>query len=183
MLLNTVVNKFSENEDTLQDLEKKINPFLDEDEQVSFSYFLERLLSDIMAMQESWPFQKPVNKKQLRHYYDMIKEPMDLETMTRRVGKHGYRSRAQFYRDMELIFNNSKQFNGEQSEYTAKAKKLLDITKEKLYQEIADDYLAKLEEKIQERALDEHGDLESLGTFQNIFSCRPFRLSFLIFLS
>ena len=70
---------------------------------------------------------------------------------------------------MELIFNNSKQFNGEQSEYTAKAKKLLDITKEKLYQEIADDYLAKLEEKIQERELDEHGDLESLGTFLSLY--------------
>ena len=63
---------------------------------------------------------------------------------------------------MELIYNNSKQFNGEQSEYTAKAKKLLDFTKDKMYQEVADDYLAKLEEIIQEESGDQ-GELESVG--------------------
>ena len=76
---------------------------------------------------------KPVNKKQMKHYYDRIKEPMDLETISTRIDKNVYHSRNEFLRDMELIFNNSNEFNGESSEYTLKAKKLLDITKEKLY--------------------------------------------------
>ena len=90
-------------------------------------------------MQESWPFQKPVNKKQLKHYYEKIKEPMDLETMGKKVQQHAYHSRSEFFRDMELIWSNSKDFNGEQSEFTSKAKLLVDITKEKMYQAYNDD--------------------------------------------
>ena len=66
---------------------------------------------------------------------------MDLEKISGRVARYGYRGRAQFLRDMELIYNNSKQFNGEQSEYTAKAKRLLDFTKGQLYQAAHNDYL------------------------------------------
>ena len=53
MLMEKVVNKFSENEDTLQELEKKINPLLDENEQVKFSFILESVLTKIMQMQVS----------------------------------------------------------------------------------------------------------------------------------
>ena len=49
--MEKVVNKFSENEDTLQELEKKINPLLDENEQVKFSFILESVLTKIMQMQ------------------------------------------------------------------------------------------------------------------------------------
>ena len=115
-----------------------------------------------MFFQDSWPFQKPVNRKQLKVYYEKIKEPMDLEKISGRVARYGYRGRAQFLRDMELIYNNSKQFNGEQSEYTAKAKRLLDFTKGQLYQAAHNDYYAELEAKIQEREIE--GDVESLGT-------------------
>merc|ERR1711860_336916 len=55
-----------------------------------------------------------------------------------------------------------KQFNGEQSEYTAKAKRLLDFTKGQLYQAAHNDYYAELEAKIQEHEIE--GDIESLGT-------------------
>ena len=58
----------------------------------------------------------------------------------------------------------SKEFNGEQSEYTQKARKLLEITKEKLFLAYSDD-MARLEEKIseaQQRAIDQ-ADVDSLG--------------------
>ena len=69
---------------------------------------------------------------------------------------------------MELIFNNSKEFNGEASEYTLKAKKLLDITKEKLYGDSQGtaDAAKTLEDKlkeIQQRAI-ERAEVDSLGT-------------------
>jgi len=44
-------------------------------------------------MQESWPFMKPVNRKQMKVYYEMIKEPMDLEAVSKKVAKHAYHSR------------------------------------------------------------------------------------------
>ena len=165
-LLEATIMKFQDNEERLIQLEKAINPLLDDNDQVAFSYILESILNDnIKPLQESWPFQKPVNKKQMKHYYEKIKEPMDLETMGKKVQKHAYHRRADFLRDMELIYKNSKEFNGEQSDYTTKAKKLLDITKEKLYHAYADD-MARLEEKISEtqlRAIDQ-ADVDSLGT-------------------
>ncbi len=103
-----------------------------------------------------------MNRKQLKVYYEKIKEPMDLEKISGRVAHYGYKGRAQFLRDMELIYNNSKQFNGEQSEYTAKAKRLLDFTKGQLYQAAHNDYYAELEAKIQECEIE--GDVESLAT-------------------
>jgi len=165
-ILEAVIKKFEENEDSLQKLEKAINPLLDDNDQVAFSFMLESILNhNIKPLQESWPFQKPVNKKQLKHYYEKIKEPMDLETMGKKVQQHAYHSRSEFFRDMELIWSNSKDFNGEQSEFTSKAKLLVDITKEKMYQAYNDD-MARLEELIQEsqqRAI-EQADVDSLGT-------------------
>ena len=164
-LMEVVVAKFSENEEPLIRLEKAINPLLDDNDQVGLSFMFETFLNEnIKPLQESWPFMKPVNKKQLKNYYERIKEPMDLETMAKKVSKHVYHSRAEFFRDMELIYNNSREFNGENSEYTLKAKKLVDITKEKLYDTYAEDML-RLEEKIsevQQRAIDQ-AEADSLG--------------------
>ena len=163
-LWEVVVSKFTEKEEALMRLEKAINPLLDDDDQVALTYILESVLNDkIKSMQESWPFMKPVNKKQMKHYYDMIKEPMDLETIGKRVSKHMYHTRDEFWNDIDLIHKNSIQFNGPDSEYTHKAKKILDVTKEALISYA--DYLTQLEQKIrevQQRAIDQ-ADVDSLG--------------------
>lgn len=44
-------------------------------------------------------------------YYDEIKEPMDFETMGKKLDKHQYATMEQFARDMFLVFNNCRQFN------------------------------------------------------------------------
>lgn len=36
-------------------------------------------------MPEAWPFLKPVNKKQVKDYYSVIKKPIDMETMGKRI--------------------------------------------------------------------------------------------------
>ena len=163
-LLDVVIAKFTEKEENLMRLEKAINPLLDDNDQVALTYILESILNDkIKSMQESWPFMKPVNKKQMKHYYDMIKEPMDLETISKRVSKHMYHTRDDFLNDIDLIHKNSVQFNGPNSEYTHKAQKILDVTKEALIS--YSEYLTQLEEKIrevQQRAI-EQADVDSLG--------------------
>ena len=41
---------------------------------------------DVLAQHEnSWPFRKPVDKEKVRDYYDVIKQPMDLETVQKKV--------------------------------------------------------------------------------------------------
>jgi hypothetical protein len=65
-------------------------------------------------------------------------------------------SRYEFFHDIELIYKNSLQYNGETSEYTLKAKKLVETTQETL-DEYAD-HLEGLEMKIreaQQRAIDQ----------------------------
>jgi len=62
--------------------------------QVALTYILQSILNEkLKTMQESWPFMKPVNRKQLKVYYEMIKEPMDLETVEKKISKHNYHSR------------------------------------------------------------------------------------------
>jgi len=162
-LFEVVVGKFSENEEALMRLEKAINPLLDDNDQVAFTYVLQKVLNDtVKSMQESWPFMRPVNKKQMKHYYDVIKQPMDLETMGNKVNRHAYHSRAEFLQDLNLIYNNSVQFNGPDNEYSHKARKILDVAANELE---SYDYLNDLELKIrsvQEREIDQD-EMVSLG--------------------
>lgn len=39
------------------------------------------------AMKEAWPFLKPVNLKQVPFYKKIIKKPMDLSTVRKRLGE------------------------------------------------------------------------------------------------
>ena len=94
-------------EDKLMRLEKAINPLLDDDDQVAFSFILDQLLTQkMMAIQDSWPFHNPVNRKFVPDYYDVIERPMDLGTIRKNVQKHLYQNRGQFMEHVELIVSN-----------------------------------------------------------------------------
>ena len=77
------MTKFTEQEDRLMRLEKMINPLLDDNDQNALSYILDNIINEkIKSMSESWPFMKPVNKKMVKDYYEVIKNPIDLEAIT-----------------------------------------------------------------------------------------------------
>ena len=89
---------------------------------------------------------------------------MDLETISRKITSHKYHTRADFVKDMKLIYQNSLDFNGENSEFTAKAKTLIDTVEDTLIPFA--DHCESLEANIreaQQRAI-EQADLDSLGT-------------------
>merc|ERR1719348_1234998 len=164
-IMDRVVMRFTENEDRLMKLEKMINPLLDDNYQNALTYILDNILNEkIKTMQESWPFMKPVNKKQVKDYYEKIKQPMDLETISRKITSHKYHSREEFVRDMKLIYQNSLAFNGENSEFTHKAKILVDTVEDTLipFAEHCESLEVSIRET-QQRAL-EQADLDSLGT-------------------
>lgn len=46
---------------------------------------LQTILNVILQHKDSWPFHKPVDKKEVPDYYDVIKYPMDLKTMAERL--------------------------------------------------------------------------------------------------
>lgn len=47
----------------------------------------------------------------LGRYYDEIQHPMDFGTMLTKLNENKYQSMEQFKEDMELVFNNCRQFN------------------------------------------------------------------------
>lgn len=164
-MLELCIDRFAEKEERLMRLEKAINPLLDDDDQVAFDYILDNIVNQkLFSMQESWPFMKPVNKKNVKDYYEIIQSPMDLSTIAKKVKNHKYHSRAEFMHDMELISTNSIRYNGQDSAFTQKAEILLQVTKDSLAEYEA--HLDALEKKItlaQERAL-EQAETDSLCT-------------------
>ncbi|KQS38511.1 transcription initiation factor TFIID subunit 1 isoform X2 [Drosophila erecta] len=122
----------AEREDKLMRLEKAINPLLDDDDQVALSFIFDKLHTQIKQLSESWPFLKPVNKKQLKDYYSVIKRPIDLETIGKNIEAHRYHSRAEYLADIELIATNCEQYNGSNSRYTKFSKKILEYAKTQL---------------------------------------------------
>ncbi|NXJ79291.1 TAF1 factor, partial [Trogon melanurus] len=144
-------------------LEKAINPLLDDDDQVAFSFILDNIVTQkMMAVPDSWPFHHPVNKKFVPDYYKVIANPMDLETIRKNISKHKYQNRETFLDDVNLILANSIKYNGPDSQYTKTAQEIVNIC----YQTLAeyDEHLTQLEKDIstaKEAALEE-ADLESL---------------------
>ncbi|NXH79892.1 TAF1 factor, partial [Edolisoma coerulescens] len=150
-------------EDKLARLEKAINPLLDDDDQVAFSFILDNIVTQkMMAVPDSWPFHHPVNKKFVPDYYKVIANPMDLETIRKNISKHKYQNRETFLDDVNLVLANSIKYNGSDSQYTKTAQEIVNIC----YQTLAeyDEHLTQLERDIstaKEAALEE-ADLESL---------------------
>ncbi|KAI6078190.1 Transcription initiation factor TFIID subunit 1 isoform X2 [Aix galericulata] len=115
-------------EDKLARLEKAINPLLDDDDQVAFSFILDNIVTQkMMAVPDSWPFHHPVNKKFVPDYYKVIANPMDLETICKNISKHKYQNRETFLDDVNLILANSIKYNGPDSQYTKTAQEIVNI--------------------------------------------------------
>ncbi|XP_050421868.1 transcription initiation factor TFIID subunit 1-like [Adelges cooleyi] len=155
-MLGVCVDRLHEKEDRLMLLEKAINPLLDDNDQVALTYILDNAVGKIKLMSESWPFMKPVNRKLIKDYYNVIKEPIDLETIASRVSSHKYHNRKEFLDDINLILENSIAYNGENSDYTQHARTLIKAANN--FIEGFDEYLTQLEKNIslvQARALEQ----------------------------
>nr|XP_032650794.1 transcription initiation factor TFIID subunit 1 isoform X2 [Chelonoidis abingdonii] len=112
-MLDLCDEKLKEKEDKLARLEKAINPLLDDDDQVAFSFILDNIVTQkMMVVPDSWPFHHPVNKKFVPDYYKVIINPMDLESIRKNISKHKYQNRETFLDDVKLILANSIKYNG-----------------------------------------------------------------------
>ncbi|XP_055319617.1 bromodomain adjacent to zinc finger domain protein 2B isoform X4 [Sitodiplosis mosellana] len=73
------------------------------------------MLEEMELHEESWPFLLPVNTKQFPTYRKIIKHPMDLSTIKKRIQDLQYKSRDDFIADVRLIFDNCEMFNEDDS--------------------------------------------------------------------
>ncbi|KAL9653999.1 hypothetical protein ABK040_014208 [Willaertia magna] len=65
----------------------------------------------------AWPFLEPVDPNEVFDYYDVIKEPIDLSTIEKRLKEGFYRTRDIFVSDIKLMFDNCRLYNREDTEY------------------------------------------------------------------
>ncbi|KAK3941355.1 bromodomain-containing protein [Diplogelasinospora grovesii] len=73
---------------------------------------LEKVLSELKAHTEySTPFLNRVNKRDAPDYYNFIKQPMDLGSMTKKLKGLQYKSKTDFVIDLNLIWDNCLRYN------------------------------------------------------------------------
>lgn len=72
----------------------------------------EKVLAELKAyVPYSVPFLTKVNKREVPDYYDVIKNPMDLGTVGKKLKAFAYNSKQEFIDDLNLIWSNCFQYN------------------------------------------------------------------------
>ena len=61
--------------------------------------------------------QKP-SKKDYPDYYEVITNPMDMNTINEKIKKGLYKTTEEFIQDCRLMFNNCRQYNEEGSDFS-----------------------------------------------------------------
>ncbi|XP_073964799.1 bromodomain adjacent to zinc finger domain 2B toutatis isoform X19 [Choristoneura fumiferana] len=77
--------------------------------------FCKGLLCEMECHEHAWPFLVPVNTKQFPQYKKVIKCPMDLSTIKRKLHDGTYKCKEEFASDVRLIFSNCEVFNEDDS--------------------------------------------------------------------
>lgn len=78
----------------------------------------------IQNNRNSNPFKEPVDPKVNPNYYNIVKEPMDLQTIENKVNYNEYGCLAEFIGDVMKIFENCRYFNQEGSNVAKSAQSL-----------------------------------------------------------
>ncbi|XP_029102881.1 histone acetyltransferase KAT2A isoform X3 [Scleropages formosus] len=78
---------------------------------------LKNLLAQIKTHPDAWPFMEPVKKAEAPDYYEIIRFPIDLKTMTERLKNRYYITKKLFIADLQRIITNCREYNPPDSEY------------------------------------------------------------------
>ena len=85
------------------------------------------MIRKIEEQQYAWPFREPVDTTEVPDYLEVIKEPIDLQTIEKRIRQDNhYKSKHMLYQDLMLMVNNCKLYNEPSSPYAQCANNLED---------------------------------------------------------
>lgn len=83
-----------------------------------FQNSLASIIKSLRSHPSAWPFLKPVSSEEVPDYYEIIKFPSDLKTISEKQKNGEYENFRMFYADIERMFKNCTFYNGPDSEYT-----------------------------------------------------------------
>ncbi|XP_039005681.1 histone acetyltransferase GCN5-like isoform X2 [Hibiscus syriacus] len=80
--------------------------------------FMRSLLKSMHDHADAWPFKEPVDARDVPDYYDIIRDPMDLKTMSKRVDSEQYYVTLEmFVADAKRMFANARTYNSPDTIY------------------------------------------------------------------
>ena len=77
----------------------------------------QNVLEQMKKHQSSWPFREPVSLDDVPDYHLVVKEPIDIKTIEKKLNNSEYRDREQFCEDILKIFRNCKIYNQPETVY------------------------------------------------------------------
>ncbi|XP_066501234.1 bromodomain-containing protein 3a isoform X3 [Hoplias malabaricus] len=94
--------------------------------------YCDTILKEMLSKKHAayaWPFYKPVDAEalELHDYHDIIKHPMDLSTVKKKMDSREYQDAQSFASDVRLMFSNCYKYNPPDHEVVAMARKLQDV--------------------------------------------------------
>ncbi|VDM74613.1 unnamed protein product [Strongylus vulgaris] len=105
-------------------------------------YLLNTVLKDVMKHKHAWPFNVPVDtvKLNLPDYHKVIRRPMDLKTIQKRLQNIYYYSAKECMEDIMTMFNNCYTYNPPHSDIVAMARTLEQLFLAKIVDMPGDDF-------------------------------------------
>eukprot|EP01112_Ceratiomyxa_fruticulosa_P018923 TRINITY_DN6120_c0_g1_i2.p1 TRINITY_DN6120_c0_g1~~TRINITY_DN6120_c0_g1_i2.p1 ORF type:complete len:744 (-),score=144.71 TRINITY_DN6120_c0_g1_i2:111-2195(-) len=80
--------------------------------------YMKGILDEIKAHPSSWPFVEPVDTEEVWDYLSVIKDPIDLKTITERLeSKAYYITKEIFFADIKRMTDNCKTYNAQGTQY------------------------------------------------------------------
>ncbi|XP_016408800.1 bromodomain-containing protein 3-like isoform X7 [Sinocyclocheilus rhinocerous] len=94
--------------------------------------YCDTILKEMLSKKHAayaWPFYKPVDAEalELHDYHEIIKQPMDLSTVKKKMDSREYQDAQSFAADIRLMFSNCYKYNPPDHEVVAMARKLQDV--------------------------------------------------------
>jgi histone acetyltransferase len=87
--------------------------------------FMRSLIKEMHDHPDAWPFKEPVDAQSVPGYYEIIKNPMDLKTMSERLeSEQYYVTFEMFLADARRMFENARTYNSPKTIYYKCATKL-----------------------------------------------------------
>ncbi|KAJ4471549.1 SAGA complex protein [Lentinula aciculospora] len=108
----------------------------------AFYESLEGVLADLKTVtidnHDAEAFLKPVLKAEVADYYEVISNPMDFQSMGKKLKARQYKSKKEFKDDLDLIWSNCCTYNSTEGHHLPKAARRLKAKADKLLANITD---------------------------------------------
>ena len=124
---------------------------------------VEKVLMELKAGEHAHPFLQRVNKREAPDYYNVIKQPMDIGTMMKKLKQLQYKSKKEFVDDLMLIWSNCLKYNADPSHFLRKKALHMKKETEKLVPLIPDITIRDRAEVEAEERRQRNGDVDADG--------------------